>query len=238
MAVSQRIMLFSRGIHGNGISGSAVSGPFFVKPMKKDGMIPLPKEMDRYNNGPVHFLSGFGQMTRRLHRFFLFGLIVLFSARLHAQTVIESAFSPDDRAEALILQVIDSSKENLRLAAYAFTSPPVMKSLLAAKKRGVDVKIVVDEKGNRSKASKAAMNLMVNANIPLRTVSKYRIHHDKYIVVDGRHVETGSFNYSKSAARHNSENVVVIWNDPVIAKRYLKHWESRWNQGTDWKSEY
>ena len=85
-------------------------------------------------------------MTRRLHRFFLFGLIVLFSARLHAQTVIESAFSPDDRAEALILKVIDSSKENLRLAAYAFTSPPVMKSLLAAKKRGVDVKIVVDER--------------------------------------------------------------------------------------------
>ena len=175
---------------------------------------------------------------KKFHRFFLLGLIFLFSAQLHAQTVIESAFSPDERAEQLILKVIDSSQESLRLAAYSFTSPVIMKKLLAAKKRGVDVKIVVDEKGNRSKASKAAMNLMVNADIPLRTVSNYRIHHDKYIIVDGRTVETGSFNYSKSAARYNSENVLVIWDNPQIASRYLKHWESRWNKGTDWKSEY
>ncbi len=174
----------------------------------------------------------------KIHRFFLFGLMLLFSAHLQAQTVIESAFSPDDRAQELILKVIDSSQESLRLAAYSFTSPVIMKRLLAAKKRGVDVKIVVDEKGNRSKASKAAMNLMVNADIPLRTVSSYRIHHDKYIVVDGKNVETGSFNYSQSAAKNNSENVLVIWNSPQIASRYLKHWESRWNQGTDWKSEY
>ena len=105
----------------------------------------------------------------KIHRFFLFALMLLFSAHLQAQTVIESAFSPDDRAQELILKVIDSSRENLRLAAYSFTSPVIMKRLLAAKKRGVDVKIIVDEKGNRSKASKAAMNLMVNADIPLGT---------------------------------------------------------------------
>lgn len=177
-------------------------------------------------------------MIRKFHRFFLFGLILLFSAHVHAQTTIESAFSPDDNAEALVLKVIDSSEKSIRLAAYSFTSPPVMKSLLAAKKRGVDVKIVIDQKGNLSRASKSAMNLIVNADIPLRTVSKYKIHHDKYIVVDGKTVETGSFNYSKSAATSNSENVVVIWNNPEIAGRYLKHWESRWEQGTDWKSEY
>ena len=175
---------------------------------------------------------------KRLQQFFLFALILCFSAQLRAQTVIEAAFSPDDGAEALILKVIDASREKLRLAAYSFTSPAVMKSLLAAKKRGVDVRIIVDEKGNRSKASKAAMNLAVNADIPLRTVSAYRIHHDKYILVDDKHVETGSFNYSKSAAKNNSENVIVVWNRPDIARRYSQHWESRWKQGTDWKSEY
>lgn len=177
-------------------------------------------------------------MMKKIHRFFLFGLILLFSAHVHAQTSIECAFSPDGDAETLILKVIDSSEKSIRMAAYSFTSPPVMKSLLAAKKRGVDVKIVIDQKGNRDRANKSAMNLMVNANIPLRTISKYKIHHDKYIVADGKTVETGSFNYSKAAATSNSENVVVIWNDPEIANRYLQHWESRWEKGTDWKSEY
>jgi len=89
-----------------------------------------------------------------------------------------------------------------------------MRKLLGAKRRGVDVQIVIDAKGNRSKASKAAMNLVVNAGIPLRTISTCAIHHDKYIAFDGRSVETGSFNYSHGAAKKNSENVIVIWNNP------------------------
>lgn len=51
------------------------------------------------------------------------------------------------------------------------------------------------------------------------------------IVVDERHVETGSFNYSDAAARKNSENVLVLWNNPKLASAYLKHWERNWNQG-------
>jgi phosphatidylserine/phosphatidylglycerophosphate/cardiolipin synthase-like enzyme len=57
------------------------------------------------------------------------------------------------------------------------------------------------------------MNLIMGAGIPLRVVSAYTIHHDKYIVVDGKHTETGSFNFSQAAAKSNSENVLVVWND-------------------------
>ncbi len=151
---------------------------------------------------------------------------------------ISVAFSPNSGAQELVIKTIQSAQAEIRMAAYSFTSPKVMKELLNAKKRGVDIKIVVDEKGNKSQASKAAMNLVVNAGIPLRTVSKYKIHHDKYIVVDGRTVETGSFNYSKSAAESNSENVMVVWNNPEVAAAYLKHWQSRWDAGKAWTSEY
>ena len=51
----------------------------------------------------------------------------------------------------------------------------------------------------------AAMNLLANAGIPVRTVSQFKIMHDKVIITDGRNVETGSFNYSRSAANSNSE---------------------------------
>jgi phosphatidylserine/phosphatidylglycerophosphate/cardiolipin synthase-like enzyme len=151
---------------------------------------------------------------------------------------VDIGFSPNAGAEQLVLDTIASARQSIRMAAYSFTSPKVMHRLLDAKKRGVDIRIVVDEKGNRSKASQAAMNLIVNAGIPLRTTSRYKIHHDKYIIVDGETVETGSFNYSKSAAASNSENVIVIRNNPAIAEKYLKHWQSRWDEGIDWKSAY
>lgn len=155
-----------------------------------------------------------------------------------ASPPIEVAFSPEAGAETLVLKVIISARQSIRLAGYSFTSPVVVRNLIEAKRRGVDVKVLLDDKGNRGQASVAAMNLISGAGIPLRVVSAYAIHHDKYIVVDGKHTETGSFNFSQAAARSNSENVVVIWDNPVVAGRYLSHWESRWRQGIEVEGKY
>jgi phosphatidylserine/phosphatidylglycerophosphate/cardiolipin synthase-like enzyme len=92
------------------------------------------------------------------------------------QPAIEAAFSPEAGAEALILRVIDGSQQSIRLAAYAFTSPPVIRALMAAKKRGVDVRLVVDASNGKSKSGMAALNLAVNAGLPARTVATYRIY--------------------------------------------------------------
>ncbi|MGI4849416.1 MAG: phospholipase D family protein [Janthinobacterium lividum] len=152
--------------------------------------------------------------------------------------LVEVGFSPDAGAEELVVKVIRASKSTIRLAAYSFTSPVVVQALMDAKRRGVDVRVLVDEKGNKSKASLAALNLVTNAGIPTRTISAYAIHHDKYIVADQRHVQNGSFNYSKAAAKSNSENALLIWNNPQLAAAYTDHWNSRWVQGKDVMSAY
>jgi len=65
----------------------------------------------------------------------------------------------------------------------------------------------------RKQSILTALNLLVNAGIPTKTISNYAIHHDKYIVSDEKHVQTRSFNYSQAAAKSNSENVIVVWNN-------------------------
>ena len=160
------------------------------------------------------------------------------SAGAPSGQLIDVAFSPDGGSEQLVVRAIASARSNIGVAAYSFTSPVVAKALLNAKKRGVDVRVVVDENGNRSKASLAALNLLANAGIPTRTISRYAIHHDKYMVVDKMTVQTGSFNYSKAAAKSNSENVVVIWNNPDLALTYLKHWQDRFDQGRPYQPTY
>ncbi len=49
------------------------------------------------------------------------------------------------------------------------------------------------------------MNLLVNAGIPVRTVSQYKIMHDKVIIADGRNIEVGSFNYTSAFAFSSAE---------------------------------
>jgi phosphatidylserine/phosphatidylglycerophosphate/cardiolipin synthase-like enzyme len=159
-----------------------------------------------------------------------------------AGTQFETRFSPRGGCEHLVVKVIDSSRKEIRLLAYGFTNPNIVQALLAAKRRGVDVRVAVDFKANvsedRSRKGMAALNLLVNAGIPVRTVNVYAIHHDKVIVSDGINVETGSFNYTAAAERSNSENVLVVWNSPQLASTYLAHWERNWSQGRDFVSSY
>lgn len=164
------------------------------------------------------------------------------SVRAPAAGEIEVAFSPNQGAEALVLKTIGAARTELRVMAYSFTSSPVTAALIAAKKRGVDVQVVVDYRNNvsedRSGKAKAALSALATAGVQVRTIDRYAIHHDKVVIADKLHTETGSFNFSAAAAKSNSENVMVVWNNPRVAEAYLEHWSSRWRQGTEWRMPY
>ncbi|STT63762.1 endonuclease [Klebsiella pneumoniae] len=105
---------------------------------------------------------------------------IIYPQALAAET--EIGFSPEGSALQLVLNTINSSTESIRLMGYSFTSPEVAGALVRAKQRDVDVKVVLDGKENTGKqhqASQAAMNLLANAGIPVRTVSQFKIMHDK-----------------------------------------------------------
>jgi len=142
---------------------------------------------------------------------------------------LEVAFSPAEGGQALVLKVIDSAKTEIRMLAYSLTSVSVVKALIAAQKRGVTVKVVADEKHNleqdRTGKGRSALAALVNSGVDVRVISKYFIHHDKCILVDRKTVQTGSFNYSTSAEKYNSENVLVNWNNPDLARVFIHHFE-------------
>ncbi|QNT77569.1 phospholipase D family nuclease [Entomobacter blattae] len=144
---------------------------------------------------------------------------------------LQAGFSPEGSAEALVLSVINNAQSSLRIMAYSFTAPNITTALINAKARGVDVRMVVDEKGNRALYSMRALTALKEAGILIRTDSDFAIQHDKVIIADEETVETGSFNYTQSAERRNSENALVISHSPQLAKNYLTHWQNRWNRG-------
>lgn len=152
---------------------------------------------------------------------------------------IEVGFTPGGSAEALVLKTLNSARQSIRLIGYSFTSPEVVQALVDAKRRGVDVAVAVDFKSNleedRTGRGRAALGALVNAGIPTRVVSAFPITHDKYFIVDGKTVETGSFNYTRSAARRNAENAVVLTGDLELVRAYLKNWQYVYSQGEDYR---
>jgi len=104
-----------------------------------------------------------------------------------------------------------------------------MQALVDAKNRGVSVRVVVGKKRDQGRASKTAMDFVIRNGVSLRTNEHFNIHHDKVIIVDGGTVETGCFNFAPSAETANSEKLIVNRDMPNVSRKFLAHWQSRWD---------
>jgi phosphatidylserine/phosphatidylglycerophosphate/cardiolipin synthase-like enzyme len=149
---------------------------------------------------------------------------------------LEVAFSPKAGATELVVKAIASAKKSIRLAAYSFTSKPIAQALVDAHKRGVDVQVVVDKSQKSERYTSATF--LANIGIPVRVDSMHAIQHNKFMVIDGAHVETGSFNYTSAAEQRNAENVMVIWNNPRLATTYADNWLVHWEHSEPYAARY
>jgi phosphatidylserine/phosphatidylglycerophosphate/cardiolipin synthase-like enzyme len=158
------------------------------------------------------------------------------STSINSGASFDTGFSPHGGSLSLVLKGINSAKKSIHVAAYSFTSKPIAEALLNASQRGVDVKIVADEKSNLGKYS--ATTYLANNHVQVKLDGNYPIFHHKFMVIDGVNLETGSFNYSAAAANKNAENVLILWNVPDIAITYDKTWQALWNEAKPLTSKY
>jgi phosphatidylserine/phosphatidylglycerophosphate/cardiolipin synthase-like enzyme len=146
-----------------------------------------------------------------------------------------AAFTP---AKALLL-VLDTSRgarSTLLVAAYSFTSLPVVTALRHAQRGGVKVFVVVDA-GEAAKAC-AAASFLANERVPVRTHARHALQHNKFIAANGTAAQTDSFHYTSSAAQRNAENVLVLRDAPALAEQYDAQWRRRWDEGIDLAPAY
>lgn len=60
--------------------------------------------------------------------------------------------------------------------------------------------------------------------------------HNKFMIIDGHSIETGSFNYTQSATYRNAENVIYLRNRPDIAERYTQEFNRLWSEAVGIKT--
>lgn len=140
-------------------------------------------------------------------------------------TQYEVCFTPGQDCTGEVVQALALAKRSIYVQAYSFTSKPIANALVVAKKRGVDVKVILDK--SQYKAEKySASRFLDNQNVPVWIDSKPAIAHNKIMIIDENTVITGSFNFTKAAQEKNAENLLIIHN-VALAKHYLENWEFR-----------
>ncbi|WP_112203053.1 phospholipase D family nuclease [Kluyvera cryocrescens] len=145
-----------------------------------------------------------------------------------ANASVQAGFSPEGSARALVLASINHAKVSIDMMAYSFQAKDIVSALVHAEKRGVKVRAVIDKQRNAGAVSQKAIALAQANGIALRFDDHYHLQHDKLMIVDGNMLETGSFNFAQSAEVANSENVLVIRDEPAVISQFQAHFDSRW----------
>lgn len=161
-------------------------------------------------------------------------LLLTLSLPLTAETPIppgasyDLGFSPGGASLEVVLKAVGKAKSTILVAAYEFTSREIAEAFVTAHGKGVKVQVVADYKVSHDRAS--VLNQLRDASIPVRLDKRYAIHHHKFMVIDDESIETGSFNYTEAAVKHNAENALVLWRVPSLAQAYTQEWNRLWEE--------
>lgn len=136
---------------------------------------------------------------------------------------VETYFSPDDGVSQHLVKLIESADQSIYFLAYSYTSDDLAQAMIARHKAGVEVRGVMDESQYKSNTG-TAYDLLRQEGIEVRLDSIPGLLHHKVIIIDGKAVAFGSYNFSRNAEKINDENIVIVFN-PAIAQKFVTEFE-------------
>lgn len=109
-------------------------------------------------------------------------------------------------AEDALVALIDSAQKSIACAFYEFELERIARALIARHKAGVTVALVSDS----DYSSEAGIILCRDAGIHVIFDKRSALMHNKFCVVDGKYVWTGSTNITRNGMYENNNNAVLI----------------------------
>jgi phosphatidylserine/phosphatidylglycerophosphate/cardiolipin synthase-like enzyme len=140
------------------------------------------------------------------------------------QDGISVYFSPSGGCTEAIVAEIEKAQKSIKLQAYSFTSAPIAKAIVDANKRGVQVTAILGKSQRTEKYSSATF--LQNQNVPVFIDAKHAIAHNKIILIDGKTIITGSFNFTKAAEENNAENLLIIRGKADLVGGYERNFQA------------
>ena len=145
-------------------------------------------------------------------------------------TILDVCYSPGGNCAAVIQKYWDAATKSIYVAIYSFTLNNLADSLVKAKVRGVIVQAVFDKTQMAVQGSQYLY--LKQSGVEVKIDRAVDMLHDKFSIIDGTIVITGSFNLSSHANLDNRENLLVI--DSVdVAKTYYDQFVIIWNESGD-----
>ena len=129
-----------------------------------------------------------------------------------------------------LIGYIDAAQSSIDLAVFETNLTSVAEALIRAQERGVAVRWLTDDENGRDadgEEGRGQFALLEAAGIPIRDDLRSAFMHNKFILIDGRILWTGSMNLTTNDVFRNNNNVVVL-ESPAAVAVYAREFEEMW----------
>ena len=147
-------------------------------------------------------------------------------AREHAAEPAVVAFSPGDDCLEVIRDEFARARKKVDVCVFTITDDRIRAAMLDAKRRGVAIRVISDN--DKSMDEGSDVEPLRHAGVEVRVDFTEAHMHHKFAVFDGARLLTGSYNWTRSAANYNQENLVVT-PDPAVVERFAREFERLWS---------
>jgi phosphatidylserine/phosphatidylglycerophosphate/cardiolipin synthase-like enzyme len=138
---------------------------------------------------------------------------------------IKIYFSPNGGCQDAVVSEIEKAKVSINIAMYSFTSRQITQALLEAKSKNVRIRVVLDKGQKLESYSKS--RYLIAKGFDVKYHNGNGLMHNKFAVIDGKVLITGSFNWTAGAEHRNEENLLVI-TDKDLSQKYADRFEYLW----------
>lgn len=138
-------------------------------------------------------------------------------------------FSPGvDCLNAIIYQIQRATK-SLQICVFTITDDRISNEIKAAEERGVNIKVISD--GHKAHDLGSDIFHLAGNGINIREDNTPEHMHHKFAIVDGDTLINGSYNWTRSAADKNEENILIT-NEPELVRPYIQEFDKLWDKMT------
>jgi phosphatidylserine/phosphatidylglycerophosphate/cardiolipin synthase-like enzyme len=126
--------------------------------------------------------------------------------------------------DTALAQAINGARGTLDIAAFEFNNPVLTTAVLDAHRRGVTVRMVTDNE-HGLEDDDSTIPQFVAAGIPVVDDSRTALMHNKFMIIDGSVVWTGSWNYTINDTYRNNNNAIAL-----RSRRAVQSYQAEFNE--------
>ena len=135
-------------------------------------------------------------------------------------------FTPGDRCQRVITGELRSTLSTVDICVYTISDNLISDEILKCRERNVSVRIITDDEKVNDTGSD--IKALARAGIAVQVDNSPHYMHHKFAIFDNKKVLTGSYNWTRSAAEYNQENILVTDNKRAVST-YKEEFERLWD---------